>query len=115
MTSAGRAELTKFAEETHSEELVQFFAVYTQLKTSKLAAERLKLASRITGEFLISGAKRELNLESATRLTMERLHARLTRTGLEQDVSASVFDRVQDEVRTMVRLNLLPLYKQRMN
>jgi hypothetical protein len=113
LTAGGRAELTKLAEEMHSEELVQFFALYMELKNSKLAAERLKIASKMTSDFLISGSKHELNLEHTTRMTMERLHARLMRPGLEADVSPSVFDCVRDEVRSMVTLNLLPLYKQR--
>jgi hypothetical protein len=97
----------------HSEELVQFFALYMELKNSKLAAERVKIAGKMTTDFLINGAKHELNLEHTTRMTMERLHARLMRPGLEADVSPSVFDCVRDEVRSMVALNLLPLYKQR--
>lgn len=95
-----------------AQELVQFFAMYMELKNSKSASERLQIAQKLIADFLLTNSPNEINLEHASRMSMERLRARLAR-GLDADFDLHLFDRVRDEVRTMVANNLMPVYATR--
>ncbi len=86
--------------------------MYMELKNSKNANERLQVAQRLIADFLLCNSPHEINLEHASRMTMERLRARLARN-LDADLDLRLFDRVRDEVRTMVANNLMPLYATR--
>lgn len=59
----------------------------------------------------MQGSEREINMPHNVRMSMERLHARLSRPGLEDDVDPSVFDPVEAEICSMIALNIFPVYK----